>query len=46
MDTDPGEMNNLAYDERFNAELNRHRELITGWAEDTGDSAFPYQNQN
>ena len=42
MDADPGETNNLAVDAGFREELNRHRTLITDWARQTFDSAFPY----
>ncbi len=41
MEEDPGEMNNLAVDEEFLEELNRHRRLLAGWAEQTNDD-FPY----
>lgn len=42
MDVDPGEINNLAVDPNYTAELNRHRALIADWARQTLDSNFPY----
>ncbi len=44
MEHDPGEMNNLAFDKNFEKELNKHRKMITRWAKETNDTAFPYQN--
>lgn len=41
METDPGEMTNLAVDKKFVHELNRHRQLLTDWAKRTNDD-FPY----
>jgi arylsulfatase A-like enzyme len=41
MDRDPGEMNNLAVDNEFRHELNRHRQLLADWARETNDD-FPY----
>jgi len=43
MEKDPGEMNNLAVDEKFLPELNRHRQLLTDWAKKTNDD-FPYMD--
>ena len=37
---DPNEMNNLAADPEYRAELNEHRKLISEWAAETGDE-FP-----
>ena len=45
MENDPGEMNNLAGDSDYFEILNRHRELIAGWAKETNDSDFNYYNQ-
>lgn len=42
MENDPGEMNNLAYKKEYVEELNRHRKLISDWANKTNDSIFPY----
>jgi len=41
MKKDPGEMNNLAVDNEFYHELNKHRRLLTDWAKETNDD-FPY----
>jgi len=41
MKKDPGEMNNLAVDNEFYHELNKHRRLLTDWAKETNDN-FPY----
>lgn len=41
MNKDPGEMNNLAVDNEFHHELNKHRQLLTDWAKETNDD-FPY----
>jgi arylsulfatase A-like enzyme len=38
MDSDPGEMSNLAAREEHRDILNRHRELLAGWCRDTEDS--------
>jgi len=46
MKKDPGEMNNLVYDKKFNDILQEHRELIAKWAEDTNDTEFPYFKEN
>ena len=46
MDADPGETNNLVVDASFSDELNRHRALITDWARQTSDLAFPYVKAN
>jgi arylsulfatase A-like enzyme len=43
MEKDPGEMNNLAADNEFHDELNKHRQLLTNWAKETNDD-FPYIN--
>ena len=43
MENDPGEMNNLASSRTFQKELNAHRRMITKWAKETHDTAFPYQ---
>ena len=40
MESDPGEMSNLAACEQHQHILNRHRELLAGWCRDTEDS-FP-----
>lgn len=42
MENDPGEMNNLVYDEKYKKELNKHRKLILTWAVETNDTNFPY----
>lgn len=44
MEEDPGEMNNLAFNQKFEKELNTHRSMMTSWAKETNDTAFPYQN--
>jgi len=41
MEKDPGEMNDLAADNEFKYELNKHRQLLTDWAKETNDD-FPY----
>jgi choline-sulfatase len=43
MEKDPGEMNNLVFNNKFKKELNLHRDMITKWAKETNDTAFPYQ---
>ncbi|HID74610.1 MAG TPA: DUF4976 domain-containing protein [Planctomycetaceae bacterium] len=41
--TDPGEMDNLAEDPRYEDVLNQHREMLQAWVERTGDQiARPY----
>ena len=45
MEKDPGEMNNLVYNEEYKAQLKEHRELIAQWAKETNDSEFPYFKQ-
>ena len=37
MEKDPHQVNNLAEDPKFAAELKRHRELLNAWIKDTGD---------
>lgn len=44
LQTDIGEMNNLVNDDKFSKVLNKHRQLITQWAEETNDTEFPYRN--
>jgi len=44
MEEDPGEMNNLVFNKIFEQDLNTHRKMITRWAKETNDTAFPYQN--
>ena len=34
---DPHEINNLAADPKHKAELERHRKILAGWIEETGD---------
>ena len=36
---DPGETVNVAYDEGYRTELQRHRELLREWVERVGDSS-------
>jgi len=43
MDDDPGEMNNLVYQNEYKKQLNEHRKMMVQWAEETSDSEFPYQ---
>ena len=43
MENDPGEMNNLVYEEKYRNELKKHRKLISEWAVETRDTDFPYQ---
>ncbi len=42
MEKDPGEMNNLAYNEEYKVQLRMHRKLTMDWAKKTNDSEFPY----
>jgi len=42
MHADPGEMTNLAVMDAYQDQLNHHRRLLTTWARETNDSAFPY----
>ena len=42
LDTDPGEMINLAVQSEHRDTLRQHRETLTRWAEDTEDLGFPY----
>ena len=44
LNNDPGELNNLVKKEKYQKELNRHRELLRTWAEETGDDEFPYKS--
>jgi hypothetical protein len=37
LENDPHQIRNLAKDPRFAAELERHRKLLAGWIESTGD---------
>jgi len=46
MENDPGEMNNLVYDEELKKVLDKHRKLILEWASETQDTEFPYQKNN
>jgi arylsulfatase A-like enzyme len=42
MDADPGETMNLVGDSEHGAELNRHRRMLTDWADQTQDRDFPH----
>ena len=42
MKKDKWEMNNLVYDQEYIEVVKEHRALIGKWAEDTGDTEFPY----
>jgi len=42
IEKDPGEMNNLAYNSAYLTVLQKHRELLTEWAEETNDKDFPF----
>ena len=37
LENDPGEMNNLALDDRYQAALNHHRAFLRDWVEKSGD---------
>ena len=43
MQNDPGEMINLAVQEEYRDELEKHRKILAEWAKRTKDVDFPYQ---
>ncbi len=45
MEEDPGEMNNLVYNNEFADVLKKHRKMIQKWARETNDKQFPYYNE-
>ncbi len=46
MKNDTGEMKNLVYEKGYDKILNKHRELIRKWADETDDTEFPYYKNN
>lgn len=45
MDTDPDQVNNLATDPAFSAELKRHRNILESWISSTGDQGQEPENE-